>query len=158
MIITNLHTGIGEGDMRRRTGGGRVCWEMLHPCWQWCANRCDNSKQCWDLQCIVGKVWPIRLWRQCVMQVRGFNNVGRAAQTDPKLLRHASTITKQKKCWELLAQKFDRFQTLRTHNNMQQGVQVDATCIIQQCWELLGKKVVSFCTGLYLAKKKENGG
>ena len=44
------------------------------------------------------------------MQVRGFNNVGRAAQTDPKLLRLASTITKQKKCWEMLAQKFDRFE------------------------------------------------
>ena len=48
------------------------------------------------------------------MRVRGFNNVGKAAQTDPKLLRYASTIRKQKKRWELLAQKFDRFQTLRT--------------------------------------------
>ena len=26
------------------------------------------------------------------------------------LLRYASTITEQKKCWELLAQQFDRFQ------------------------------------------------
>ena len=26
---------------------------MLRPCWQWCANRCNNSKQCWNLQCIV---------------------------------------------------------------------------------------------------------
>ena len=34
------------------------------------------------------------------------------------LLRYASSITKQKKFWELLAQKFDRFQTLR--NNTQQ--------------------------------------
>ena len=52
-------------------------------------------------------------------------------QTDPTLLRYASAITEQKKCWELLAEKFDRFQTLR--NNMQQGVQTDATCNIQQC-------------------------
>ena len=89
------------------------------------------------------------------MRVRGFNNVERAAQTDPKLLRYALTITKQKKCWEMLAQKFDRFQTLRTPNNMQQGVQTDATCIIQQCWELLARKVLSFCTGLYLAKKRK---
>ena len=66
------------------------------------------------------------------MRVRGFNNVGRAAQTDPKLLCYASTITKQKKCWELLAQKFHRFEILRTRNNMQQGGQTDATCIIQQ--------------------------
>ena len=46
-------------------------------------------------------------------------------------LRYASAITEQKKCWELLAQKIKRFQTLR--NNMQQGVQTDATSNIQQC-------------------------
>ena len=47
------------------------------------------------------------------MSVRGPNNVGRAVQTDPTLLRYASAITEQKKCWELLAEKFNRFQTLR---------------------------------------------
>ena len=52
------------------------------------------------------------------MSVRGPSNVGRAVQTDPTLLRYASAITEQKKCWELLAEKFDRFQTLR--NNTQQ--------------------------------------
>ena len=71
------------------------------------------------------------LCKACVMSVRGPSNVGRAVQTDPTLLRHASAITEQKKCWELLAEKFDRFQTLR--NNMQQGVQTDTTCNIQQC-------------------------
>ena len=40
-------------------------------------------------------------------RVRGHNNVGRAVQTDPTLLRYASTITEQKKCWELFAQKFN---------------------------------------------------
>ena len=44
------------------------------------------------------------------MRVRGPNTVGRAVQTDPTLLRNASAITEQKKCWELLAQTFDRFQ------------------------------------------------
>ena len=39
-------------------------------------------------------------------------------QTDPTLLCYASAITEQKKCWELLAQNFDRFQTLS--NNSQQ--------------------------------------
>ena len=34
------------------------------------------------------------------------------------MLRYASAITEQKKCWELLADKFDRSQTLR--NNIQQ--------------------------------------
>ena len=39
------------------------------------------------------------------------NNVWRAVQTDATLLRYASAITQPIKCWELLAQKFDRFQT-----------------------------------------------
>ena len=58
-------------------------------------------------------------------------------QTDPTLLRYASAITEQKKCWEFLAQNFDRFQTKRTTpNNTQQHViecANDQTCIIQQC-------------------------
>ena len=32
---------------------------------------------------------------------------------------------------------------------MQQGVQMDATCDIQQCWELLVKNVASVRTQLY---------
>ena len=52
------------------------------------------------------------------MSVRGPNNVGGAVQTDPTLLCYASAIREQKKCWELLAEKFERFQTLR--NNTQQ--------------------------------------
>ena len=51
-------------------------------------------------------------------EVCGLYNVGRTVQTDPTLLRYASAITEQKKCWELLAEKFDRFQTLR--NNTQE--------------------------------------
>ena len=76
------------------------------------------SKQCWNLYCIVGRIQPISLCKLCVMSVRGPNNVGRAVQTDPTLLRYASAITEQKKCWELLAETFDRFQSLR--NNTQQ--------------------------------------
>ena len=45
------------------------------------------------------------------MSVRSPNNIGRAVQTDPTLLRYASAITEQKKCSELPAQTFDRFQT-----------------------------------------------
>ena len=86
------------------------------------------------------------------MSVRGPNNVERAVQTDPTLLRYASGITEQKKCWELLAEKFDRFQTLRnyTPNNMQQGVQTYSTFNILQCWELLANNVASVCTDLQL--------
>ena len=93
-------------------------WELLYACWQWSANECNNSQQCWDPQCILGKIQPIRLWRPCVMSAHGPNNAGRAVQTDPTLLYYASAITEQKKCWELLPEKFDRFQTL--HNNTQQ--------------------------------------
>ena len=50
----------------------------------------------------VGRIQPISLCKPCVMSVRGPNNVGRAVQTDPTLLRYASAITEQKKCWELL--------------------------------------------------------
>ena len=48
--------------------------------------------------------WPQQCWKSCA---NGSN-----------LLRYASAIREQKKCWELLAEKFDRFQTLR--NNIQQ--------------------------------------
>ena len=126
----------------------RHCWELLRACWQWCANECNKSQQCWDLQCVVGRIQPISLCKPCVISMRGPGTVGRAVQTDPTLLRHASAITEQKKCWELLAEKFDRFQTLR--NNMQQGVQADATCNIQQFWELLANNVASVCTQLKL--------
>ena len=82
------------------------------------ANGRNNSQQCWDLQCIVGRIQPISLCKPCVMSVRGPNNVGRVVQTDPTWLRYASPITERKICWELLAEKFYRFQTLR--NNTQQ--------------------------------------
>ena len=40
-----------------------------------------------------------------------------------------------------------------TLNNIQQGVQTDSTCNIQQYWELLANNVASVCTGL---KTNEN--
>ena len=78
------------------------------------------------------------------MSMCGPNSVGRAVQTDPTLLRYASAITEQKKCWELLAQKFDRSETLR--NGIQQGVQMDAACNTQKCWEVFANNVVLVCT------------
>ena len=69
------------------------------------------------------RAWPQQCWKNCA--------------NGSSIVDYASAITEQKKCWELLAEKFDRFQTLR--NNIQQlvqhGVQTDATCSIQQCWE-----------------------
>ena len=101
-----------------------------------------------DLLPSLGRVQPIRIRRQCVMRVRGFHNVGKAAQTDPKLLRYASTITKQKKCWELFKSLTGFKLYATTPNNMQQGVQTDAKCNIQHCWEFLANNVASVCTGL----------
>ena len=125
------------------------CWELLRACWRWCANGCNNSQQVWDLQCIVRRIQPIGLCNPFVMSLPGPNNVGKAVQTHPTLLCYASAITEQKKWWELLAENFDRFQLgATTSNNMQQGVQTDATCNIQQCRELLSINVMSICTGL----------
>ena len=52
------------------------------------------------------------------MHVRGPSNVEKAAKMAPTLLCYFAVITEQKKCWELLVQKFDRFETVR--NNSQQ--------------------------------------
>ena len=50
---------------------GQQGWELLRPFRQWCANGCNNSQQCWDLQCIVG--WSRKSYGlyPCVMRVRG---------------------------------------------------------------------------------------
>ena len=55
------------------------------------------------------------------MRVRGPNNLRTAVQTHPTLLRYASAITEQKKCWELLAQSLTGFKLCATTlNNTQQ--------------------------------------
>ena len=59
------------------------------------------------------------------MRVRDPNNVGRAvkkscANGSSIVALRRPAISEQQKCWELLAQMFDRFQTLR--NNSQQHV------------------------------------
>ena len=101
----------------------------LRACWQWCANGCNNSQQVWDLQCIVGR---IQCWKN-------------RAETDPTLLPYASAITEQKKCWELLAEKFDRFQTLQ--NNKQQH---PTTCnrVCKRTHHVTSNNVASVCMGL----------
>ena len=41
---------------------------------------------------------------------------------------------------------------------MQQGVQTDATCNIEQYWELLANNVASVCTGLWGFVAREHFG
>ena len=81
--------------------------------------------------------------------------------TRPSLLgfqaNYASPVTEQWKCWDLLGQKFDWFQTVR--NKCQQvptlwwfhanGHNKSQHCWAQQCWVLLANNVVSVCMGLY---------
>ena len=108
------------------------CSELLRACWQWWH---VQTKQVWDLQCIVGRIQPISLCNPYVMSVRGPNNVWRAVQTDSTLLRYA--YTKEKlgvvgwKVWPV--SNFAQHHAT-TSNNVQQGVQTDATCNIQQCF------------------------
>ena len=52
-----------------------------------------------------------------VMRMRGPNNVGRAVQTDPTLLRYASVITEQKKCWVCWLKSLTGFKLCATTAN-----------------------------------------
>ena len=54
----------------------------------------------------------------CVLLHTLLDVAAQSLKPDPTLLRYASAITEQKKCWKVLAEKFDRFQNLR--NNIQQ--------------------------------------
>ena len=101
------------------------CWELLRSCWQWCANGCNNSQQCRDLHCIVGRIQPIRLWRPCVMSVRGPSNVGRAVQMDPTLFFGPTLRRSRKKrsvgsCWPKSLTAFNLCAT--TPNNTQKHI------------------------------------
>ena len=69
-------------------------------------------------------------------------NVGRTVQTDSTLLRYASAITEQKKCWELLAEKFDRFLNF--------AQQHPTTCnrVYKRKQHVTSNNVLFVCTGL----------
>ena len=133
-------------------------------CWRFCANGRNNSLGWKDVQCIMGRIRPIRLCKltkfgchlvfntlMCcylhgdhnVVRVCGPNNVGRAVQTNPTLLRYASAITEQKQCWELLAQKFDQFQTLCSNSQ-----KYSTTCnrVCERTQHVTTNNVASVCT------------
>ena len=110
------------------------CSELLRPRKQWCANGCNNFQRCW-------LITRVGLPREVIALLSL-----RAVQTDATLLSYALWSRRRE---DFLAQKFDRFQILRNNsNNMQQGVHTDATCNIQQCWELLANNVASVFVGL----------
>ena len=74
-----------------------------------------------------------RPWRSCIMCMRILKNSGRAVQTDPTLLRLGDHGTE--KCWELLAQKSDRFQTFATTcNRVCKRTQHVTSDNVGSCW------------------------
>ena len=91
------------------------------------------QQQCWDLQCFLGRIQPISLCKPCIMSMCGPNNVGRAV------------ITEQKKCWELLAEKFDRFQTWYI-NTQQHPTSCNRVC--ERTQHVTSNNVTSICMGL----------
>ena len=71
---------------------------------------------------------------------------------DSTLLRYAPLITEQKKCWDLLAQTFDRFQTLcnnsqqheTTCNRVSKRTQHVKSSNVGSYWPTLSEHVASF--------------
>ena len=106
---------------------------LLRACWQWCSNGCNNSQQVWDLHCIVGRVQPISLRNPCVMSVvapKMLEELCKRIQHCCATLRRSRNKRNVGSCWLKNLTGFKLYAT--TSNNMQQGVQTDATCNIQQ--------------------------
>ena len=99
------------------------CWELLlGACWQWSANECNTSQQCWDLQYIVGTIQLISLCKPCVMSLRGPNIVGRAVQRIQHCcatLRRSGNKRNVGSCWLKSLTGFKICAT--TRNNIQQN-------------------------------------
>ena len=85
------------------------------------------------------RAWPQQFWKSC------------ANRSNIVALRFGDHGTKQMLGvvgWKVWPVSNSVQQLPTTSNNMQQGVQTDATCHIQQCWELLVDNDASVCTGL----------
>ena len=80
------------------------------------------------------------------MRMCGPNNVGKAVQTVTTLLHYALPSRNKRNVGSFWLKSLTGFKLCATTlNNMQQGVQTDATCNIQHCWELLANNVTSIC-------------
>ena len=67
-----------------------------------CCVRVGNGVQtddCWDLHCIVGRIWPRRLRRPFVIRVRDPSTAGGAVQTDHYILRQSLIKRDVGSCW-----------------------------------------------------------
>ena len=82
------------------------------------------------------RAWPQQCWKSCA---NGSNIV---------VLRFGAHGTKEMLGvvgWNVWPVSNFAQEHATTSNNMQQGVQTDATSNIQQCWELLANNVASVC-------------
>ena len=103
------------------------------------------AQQCWELLRAC--------WQWCA---NGYNNSQQVGDLPCiATLRFGDHRTKEMfvSCWLKSLTGFKLCAT--TSNNMQQGVQTDATCNIQQCWQLLENNVASVYTGLKIATKRQ---
>ena len=87
------------------------------------------------------RAWPQQCWKSCA---NGSNVVAL------RLGDHGTKEMLGVVDWKVWPVSNFAQQHATTSNNMQQGVQTDATCNIQQCWKLLADNVASVCTGLYV--------
>ena len=84
--------------------------------------------------------WPQDCWKSCA----NGSNIFTLCFSDHRTKEMLGFVAS--KGW--LVSNFAQ-QLITTCNNMQQGVQTDATCSIQQGWEMLANNVVFVCKGLY---------
>ena len=87
--------------------------------------------------------WPQQCWKSCA---NGSNIVG-LHFSDHRAKEMLGVFG-----WKIWPVSNFVQQHAATSNNMQHGVQTDATCNIQQCWELLPNNVASVCMGLYYCR------
>ena len=124
---------------------------LLYPHWWWCAKGCNNSQQCWDLQCTMGRVQLLRLWRPwlcnaCAWPQQSWESCTNRSSIVALHFRDHRT----KMLGVSLLKSLTNFELCATTpNKMQQGVQMDATCNIQ-C-SMLGVVGQQCCVCLYRA-------
>ena len=122
-------------------------FRLFRPVLRLRANGCNNSQHCCADN--VGSCC-VRVGSGVQTDATTPKNVGRAVQTIQHCcatLRRSRNKRNVGSCWLKSLTSFKLCAT--TSNRMQQGVQTDATCNIQQCWELLANNVPSVCSGLY---------
>ena len=123
---------------------------LLLPHWQWCAKGCNNSQQCWDLQCTMGRVQLIRLWRPWLCNACAWpQQCWESCANSIVALRFGDHRTKMlgvvcSKVWPVSTFVQQHPTTCNRVCKWMHHVTFNV-----QCWKLLANNVASVCTGLY---------